>query len=111
MAAAKKHEGWGNRLLSGTTSLGNSGETILDKCSDLLNDYCKTEAQVKEIADRSGLCPSTIKRLMDKIPTEEGHEYNPMGDTMSRVLLVFGAQITWSQVTVKAQYLPKPKEF
>ena len=100
---------WANRLLDGTQSLGNTGESILDKVSALLSDYCKKETDIAEIADRAGLHPQTIKRLIDKLPTEEGHEYNPFGDTMTRVLLVFGATITWGQTKIKSEYLPAPK--
>ena len=111
MAVAQIKSSWANRLLDGTQTLGNTGESILDKVSDLLNDYCRTEKDVAEIADRAGLCALTIRRLMDKKPTEEGHDYNPFGDTMTRVLLVFGATITWGQVKIKPQYLPQPKDY
>lgn len=111
MGIAKQSNDWSNRLLAGTQSLGNTGESILDKVSDLLADYCRSEKDFKEIAERSGLAVQTIKRLKEKLPTEEGHEYMPFGDTLSRVLLVFGATITWGQTKVKPQFMPKPKDY
>lgn len=108
-ATAASNNSWTNRLLNNTRSLGNTGQSILHKVSELLNDYCKTDKEIDDIAERAGLCPSTIKRLMELKPTEEGNEYNPFGDTMSRVLLVFGAAITWSQVRVEPQYMPQKK--
>lgn len=110
MAAQQLQSKWANRLLDGTKSLGNTGESILDKVSDLLTDYCKKEKDYQDIADRAGLSVATVKRLKDKLPTEEGYDYMPFGDTLSRVLLVFGASITWSQERIKTQYLPQPKE-
>lgn len=110
-ATMKANSEWTNRLLAGTQSLGNTGESILDKVSDLISDYCKTSKDYQEIADRSGLTVSTIKRLKEKLPTEEGHEYMPFGDTLSRVLLVFGATITWGQTKIKPQFMPKEKEY
>lgn len=111
MGAAKKITStWGNRLLDGTQSLGNTGESILDKISDLLNDYCRTQKEVEEIAERAGLNPATIRRFMDKTPTELDNDYDPKGDSMSRILIVFGAVINWSTTTIKPQYMPQPKE-
>jgi hypothetical protein len=110
MRAVKKSEQrWANRLLNNTQSLGNTGESILDKCSDLLNDYCKTEGLINDVAERAGLSPNTIRRIMERKPTEEGREPDAFGDTQSRILLTFGATITWGQTSIRAKFLPQPK--
>jgi len=100
---------WVNKLLDCTESLGNTGESILDKVSDLLNDYCTTPESVDEVAEYTYLSSSTIRRMMDRTPTENDDDYGPYADTLSRVLLFFGATITWGQVKVKTRFAPGEK--
>ena len=90
----------------------NIGQSILDKVSELLNDYCTSMKEIEEVAEFAMLSPSTIQRLIELKPTEEGHDYNPYGDTLSRVLLFFGASITWGQEKkIKKQFWPTHKMY
>ena len=109
MSAVRKI-GWRNKLLEGTESLGNTGQSLLEKASELLNDYCKTDDLIADVAERAGLCPSTIKKIMSLEPTELGNDRDSKGDTLTRIFLTFGAGCKWSFQTIKPQYLPKPKE-
>lgn len=109
MATAARKLDIKNHLLLKTTCLGNSDRVLMDVCSELLTQYCRTEKDIAEFAQRASLRPQTIERMRDLSESETGRRYRPAADTCERILREFGAEMYFNQVAISKRHANKPK--
>lgn len=96
-------------LLRHAVALGNSEREEKDVCSELLNNYIRTEKEMAEVCEGTFLCSQTIRRLMDLKETPLGNPYNPSSDTCARVLRFFNMEAKYTSVKIQPKYRNKPK--
>lgn len=104
MSQAKK------ALLTSVSNLscgGNSNRELKHLAQDVLQAG-GGDKYYELIADSAYLGVSTVRRVanMDK----NGEIYNPRADTLERILKACGCRITAEYVSIRGNYMPKPKE-
>ena len=85
---------------------GNTERELKHLVQDVLNAG-GGDKYYELIADRAYLGVSTVRRVanMDK----NGEIYNPRADTLERILKAAGCRLTAEYISIKGQYMPKPK--
>ena len=84
-------------------ALGNTRRGFKEVASDLLNELGKD--QLKDIANGTFLCRSTLERVMD---CED--KYRPQSETLERIFKYCNAEVSFKQVKIRAKNQNKPKE-
>lgn len=101
-----------NYIFREAKALGNTDREEKHVCSELLNNFVRTEKDMTAVCEGTYLCSQTIRRMMDLRESENGLPYNPGSDTCARILRFFNVEVTYkagSKIKEKYQNKPKPQ--